>query len=154
MSAATFLSITSIDCPAVFRRDRQFQISCRISGASPSVVLIATGSEVHVALAAAKILAAELRPEDSATIGGFLTTLSAAEEATVATMLAEKLPENPQLVTNHAWRELDWRRVKRRLAACEARLRQGGLDEEEQLHLQIEIRDLKAHAVQLAAWKI
>ncbi len=102
----------------------------------------------------AKILAADLLPEDSTSIGGFLTTLSAAEEATVATLLAEKLPANPQMVTNDAWRELDWRRVKRRLDACESRLRQPALDSAELLRLQMEIKALKAHAVELSPWKI
>ena len=34
ISAATFLSITRIDCPACFSCVRHCQISCRISGAS------------------------------------------------------------------------------------------------------------------------
>ena len=49
----------------------------------------------------------------------------------------------------------EWmRRVKRRLDACEARLRQPGLDHDELRHLQLEIKALKAHAVELAPWKI
>jgi len=102
----------------------------------------------------AKILAADFQPEDPSSVGMFLTTLSAAEEATAADLLADKMPANPQLVTADAWRELDWRRVKRRLDACEARLRQPGLEPEQEMRLLMEIRDLKAHAVDLAPWKI
>lgn len=102
----------------------------------------------------AKILAAEIQPDDQSSVAYFMTTLSAAEEATVADLLAEKLPYNLQVVTSDSWRELDRRRVKRRLEACEARLRQPGLTPDEQMHLMLEIRDLKAHVVQLRPWQV
>ncbi len=102
----------------------------------------------------AKILASEIRPNDQSSIGYFLTTLSAAEEAAVADLLAEKMPNDPQVVTNDAWRELDRRRIKRRLDACAVRLRQPGLEADEVLRIQLEIKSLQAHVVQLRPWQV
>lgn len=101
----------------------------------------------------AKILAADLAIDEPASVNRFMTTLSAAEESTVAELLNDKLAVNPLKATYDAWKELDWRRVKRRLDACEARLRQPGLGEADMLRLQVEFRDLKACAVRLAPWK-
>jgi len=93
----------------------------------------------------AKILAAEIRPNDPTSIGSFLTTLSAAEEATIADVLQEKVCPSPLAVANDAWRALDRRRIKRRLDACKAQLRQPGLEEATIVRLQKEIEGLKRH---------
>lgn len=97
----------------------------------------------------AKILAAELRPDEPASINTFLTTLSAAEEAAAAGLLEEKELPNAMQVANDCWRALDRRRLKRRLEACKAQLRQPALEEAEIGRLQQEIAGLTRHLAAL-----
>ena len=96
-----------------------------------------------------KILSATIDTENPVSVNGFLTTLTAAEEATVVGILQEKAPTNPLAIANDSWRELDRRRVKRRLDSCKAHLRRPGVDAEEQAGILKEIETLNRHLVTL-----
>jgi DNA primase len=97
-----------------------------------------------------KILAADIRADETASIQGFLTTLDAAEESTVAGLLEDKPPVNPLTIAHDAWRDLERRRIRRRMDACHARLRQGNLPDAEVGKLQKEVLDLNTHLANLS----
>jgi DNA primase len=97
-----------------------------------------------------KILGADLRADDTPSVQAFLTTLDAAEESTVAGLLEEKPPANPLTIAHDLWRELERRRIRRRMDACQARLRQGALDNSEIVTLQKEVLDLNTHLANLS----
>lgn len=96
-----------------------------------------TGGELLI-----KILSAELAPEEPESVNAFLSTLTASEAATVEDLLRDKPPANPVAIVHDTWRNLDQRRIKRRLTVCTARLAQPGLSLEEQDKLQKEYLDL------------
>jgi DNA primase len=98
----------------------------------------------------AKILGADLHPDDPASLQRFLVTLSGPEEATVVSLLEDKPPANPLAIAHDSWRELDRRRIKRRLDSCKARLRQPEMDASEIVKLQKEVFDLQTHLTNLA----
>ena len=92
-----------------------------------------------------KILAADLNVNNPASVQTFLTSLDVAEEAAVSGLLEEKPPANPLAIANDAWRELECRRLRRRIDSRQARLRTPALDLDEVLKLQKEVLDLKTH---------
>lgn len=92
-----------------------------------------------------KILAAELNLGHPPSLQTFLTTLDASEEAVVSGFLEDKPPVHPMTIAHDAWRELECRRVRRRLASRQARLRAGGLEIAEVMTLQKEVLDLQTH---------
>lgn len=98
----------------------------------------------------AKILMADIQPENPQSVQAFLTTLSAAEEAAVVGLLEDRPPQNPMTIAHDSWRELERRRIQRRLDACTARLRQPGLSNEDATKLQKEVLDLKGHLANVA----
>jgi DNA primase len=98
----------------------------------------------------AKILEADLHPGDQASVQFFLTTIDAASEATAAELLGEKEPAHPLAIAHDCWRELERRRIRRRLDVCQARLRRPELVAEEALKLQKEVLDLKTHLANLS----
>jgi DNA primase len=98
----------------------------------------------------AKILMADLQTEDPVSVQAFLVTLTAAEEAAVTGLLEERQIQNPLMVAHDSWRELERRRIQRRLDACKARLRQPGLREEDATKLQKEVLDLTVHLANVA----
>jgi DNA primase len=98
----------------------------------------------------AKILAADLAADDPATINAFLATLDASEEAALAGLLTDKPPRNALAIAHDAWRELERRRIRRRMEVCQARLRQPGLGAEEVARWQKEVFDLQSHLSNLA----
>ncbi len=97
-----------------------------------------------------KILGADLVADDTPSIQAFLTTLDAAEESTVAGLLEDKPPTNPLTIAHDAWRELERRRIRRRMDVCQARLRQSTLDNAEIVTLQKEVLDLSTHLANLS----
>jgi hypothetical protein len=88
-----------------------------------------------------KILMADLQTEDSVSVRAFLVTLTASEEAAVADLLEERQFENALTIAHDSWRELERRRIQRRLDSCKARLRQSGLPAEDATKLQKEVLD-------------
>jgi len=97
-----------------------------------------------------KILGADLQADETASIQHFLTTLDAAEESTVAGLLEDKPPVNALTIAHDGWRELERRRIRRRMDACHARLRQGNLPDSEVGKLQKEVLDLNTHLANLS----
>ncbi len=87
----------------------------------------------------AKVLRAEFRAEDTASVNTFIATLSSEEEAALAPILARPLPAEAKVVAEDCWHELERIDIKKRREATEARLRQPGLspDEQTRLHQQI-----------------
>jgi DNA primase len=98
----------------------------------------------------AKILMADLQTEDPVSMQSFLVTLTAAEEAAVTGLLEERQIQSPLMVAHDAWRELERRRIQRRLDACKARMRQPGLPPEDTTKLQKEVLDLTVHLANVA----
>lgn len=98
----------------------------------------------------AKILGADLNPEDPVSMNAFLVTLTAEEEATAAGLLEGKALPSPLAIAQDCWRELERRRLKRRIDTLQARLRQVRSDDADVPKLQKEVLDLKSHLANLA----
>lgn len=90
-----------------------------------------------------KILRADLRPDDDASIHVFLTTLSSAEEAVVSGLLGEKMRPHPLAAVHDCWRELERRKTRARIEALQARMRVPNLPAEEVAKMQKEILDVQ-----------
>lgn len=97
-----------------------------------------------------KILAAYLNPEEAASMTGFLSTLSAAEEAAVSTLLEERVPEHAMTIAHDCWNELERRQIRRRLEALQARLRTPALGETDIEKAQKEFLDLQKRLQDIA----
>jgi DNA primase len=97
-----------------------------------------------------KILSADIQLEEPASMQSFLMTLNPGEASSVTGLLEEKAPQNAMMIAHDSWRELERRRIKRRLEACTARMRQHGLSSEEATNLQKEVLDLKSHLANVA----
>jgi DNA primase len=87
----------------------------------------------------AKVLDADFRAEETASVNAFTATLPANEEAALAPILNRPLPLEPRVIAEDCWHELERRDITKRRQAIEARLRSPGLTIEEQsrLHQQI-----------------
>src|SRR5436190_5610707 len=90
-----------------------------------------------------KILEAELRPTDPASLNLFQTTLSPAEEALVSGWLLQKLPAQPAMVTREWWNGVRQAILRRELDAAESRLRLPNLTTGEIMQLQKQVLDLR-----------
>jgi DNA primase len=90
-----------------------------------------------------KILEAELRPTDPASLNLFQTTLSPAEEALVSGWLLQKLPGQPAMVTREWWNGLRQAILRRELDGAESRLRLPNLTTGEIMQLQKQVLDLR-----------
>jgi DNA primase len=88
-----------------------------------------------------KILESDFQPGESGSVQAFLTTLTPEEEAAVSGLLEEKTPANPLAVARDCWNELERRRIRRRIEALQARIRNPMLPPEEITVLQKEILD-------------
>jgi DNA primase len=97
-----------------------------------------------------KILGAELDPSNPATVGAFLTTLDASEEAAVSTLLGERAPENSMTIAHDCWRELERRKIVRKRDALMARQRQPNLPLEDAGRLHEEILALQKRLSDIA----
>lgn len=107
------------------------------------------GSEPDTALLA-KILAADIQPDNPASITVFLATLDAAEEATISTLLEERPPERSLAIAHDCWRELERREICRKIDAIHARLRVPNLEASEILKYQKQILDLQKRLSDIA----
>jgi DNA primase len=90
-----------------------------------------------------KVLDADFRADDAASINTWLTSLAAGEEATLSTVLTRELPPDPKEMAEDCWHELERREVQRRLSATRARNRQPGLSLEELSQINQELLELQ-----------
>src|SRR6266403_836613 len=90
-----------------------------------------------------KILQADLRPADSASLNLFQTTLSPAEESLVSGWLLQKMPANAATLAREWWNGLRQAILRRELEAAESRLRVPNLTTGEIMQLQKQVLDLR-----------
>jgi len=92
-----------------------------------------------------KILNANLRTTDPASLNLFQTTLTPAEESVVSGWMLQKLPANPAEVAREWWNGLQRAVLRRQLEAAESRLRSPNLSTGEIVQLQKQVLDLRRH---------
>ena len=97
-----------------------------------------------------KILDFPLRVGDTPSAGTLLASLDTAEEAAVAGLLNDPPPEHAMAVTHDCWRELERRKIRRRIDALKARQRAQNLDFETVAKLHEEILDLQKRLSDIA----
>ncbi len=98
-----------------------------------------------------KILDAEFRADDPASLNAWLTTLAPHEEAAVSTVLEHEVPAEPKVIAEDCWHELERRVLLRQRQAVEARLRAPGLMLEEMGSLHAQVLDLQRKIAALPA---
>jgi DNA primase len=89
-----------------------------------------------------RILAANVRPGEPASLNAFMVTLAPAEEALVSSWLLGKLPGNPGNVVQGWWRGLRQAALRRQLEAAQSRIKAPQLSTGEVVNLQKQILDL------------
>ena len=90
----------------------------------------------------ARILAAELRPDDPASINAFMAGLSTGDEALVSSWLLQKMPPNALEVAKGWWNGLRQAALRRQLQIAEGRMKLPRLTTGEAVNLQKQILDL------------
>ncbi|HJT81620.1 MAG TPA: DNA primase [Chthoniobacterales bacterium] len=90
-----------------------------------------------------RILEANIRPGDPASLTAFMATLSPDQESIVAGWLVQKLPDNAGTVAEEWWRGLRQGALRRQLEAAESRMRLPQLSTGEVVTLQKQILDLR-----------
>lgn len=98
-----------------------------------------------------RILGADLRPEDPASINGFMASLSPGEEALVSSWLLQKMPSHAAAVARDWWAGLQQGVIRRQLQIAEGRLRIPQLSAGEMTRLQKQVVDLKMQLDELSA---
>jgi DNA primase len=91
----------------------------------------------------ARILEADVRPEDTASMNVFMAGLPLAEERLVSVCVLQKMPENPLAVVEDWWNGLRQAVLRRQLQVAEGRLKLPQLNAGELLNLQKQILDLR-----------
>ncbi len=102
------------------------------------VVEQTTGTELL-----ARILKSDLRPDDPASLNGFMATLSPAEEGLVSSWLLQKAPTNALEVARQWWMGLRQGALRRQLQVAEARMKLPQLSTGDVVNLQKQILDLQ-----------
>jgi DNA primase len=97
-----------------------------------------------------KILDADVRPDDAASLNSFMSKLSAEEEGVVSAWLMQKLPANPMEVAESWWKGLMQGALRRQLEIAETRIRLPQLTTGEVVNLQKEIVDLREQLQQIS----
>jgi hypothetical protein len=90
-----------------------------------------------------RILEADIRPSDPASLSAFMAGLSPAEEAVVAGWLVQKIPGNAATVTAEWWLGLRQAVLRRQLDAAESKMKLPQLTTGEIVTLQKQILDLR-----------
>jgi hypothetical protein len=90
-----------------------------------------------------RILEANLRPDDPASLSVFMASVSPAEEAMVASWLIQKIPANAGTVVEHWWRGIRQAALRRQLEAAESKMKLPQLSTGEVVSLQKQILDLR-----------
>lgn len=89
-----------------------------------------------------KILDADLRPDDNASLNSFFSTLGTAEEAALCSLLERPVPPGAKVVAEDCWHELERRDLTRRRQSLETRLHAPGLTAEEQAQIHQQVLEL------------
>ena len=90
-----------------------------------------------------RILEADIRPGDPASLSSFMATLPPAEESLIASWLVQKLPQNAGVVAQDWWRGLRQAGLRRQLEVAESRMKLPQLSTGEVVSLQKQILDLR-----------
>jgi DNA primase len=90
-----------------------------------------------------RILEADIRPNDAASLSSFMASLSPAEESLIAGWLVKRLPANAPMVAEEWWRGLWQAALRRQLEAAESRMKLPQLSTGEVVALQKQILDLR-----------
>ncbi|PYK99941.1 MAG: hypothetical protein DME32_11845, partial [Verrucomicrobia bacterium] len=91
-----------------------------------------------------RILEADLRPDDPASLNLFQTSLTSYEESLVSGWLLQKIPANPAAVVRGWWSGLQQAILRRELEAAESRMRLPNLTTGEIMQLQKQVLDLRS----------
>jgi DNA primase len=97
-----------------------------------------------------RILEAEFRPGDAASLNAFMATLDPAEESLVASWLLQRVPPNAGVVVEAWWRGLQQAVVRRQLAIAESGMKLAQLSTGEVVNLQKQILDLRKQLHELS----
>jgi DNA primase len=89
-----------------------------------------------------RILGADLRPDDPASINAFMSGLSTGDEALVSSWLLQKMPPNALEVAKGWWKGLRQAVLRRQLQIAEGRMKLPRLTTGEAVNLQKQILDL------------
>ncbi|MEO5720211.1 MAG: DNA primase [Chthoniobacterales bacterium] len=98
-----------------------------------------------------RILEGDLRPDDPASVNGFMSGLAPGEEALVSSWLLQKMPANAEAVARGWWAGLQQAVVRRQLQIAEGRMRIPQLSAGEMTRLQKQVIDLKMQLDELSA---
>jgi DNA primase len=98
----------------------------------------------------ARILEADLRPADPASLNAFMAILPPADESLVASWLLQRIPSNPGSVTEDWWRGLRQAALRRQLQVAESRMKLPQLSTGDVVNLQKQILDLKEQLHELS----
>jgi hypothetical protein len=90
-----------------------------------------------------RILEADLRPDNPASLSAFMATLPPADEAAIASWLVQKIPANAGTVVEHWWRGIRQAALRRQLEAAESKMKLPQLSTGEVVSLQKQILDLR-----------
>ncbi|CAN5729023.1 hypothetical protein BH20VER1_BH20VER1_16440 [soil metagenome] len=99
-----------------------------------------------------RILEADLRPNDPASVNAFMASLPSAEEALVSGWLLQRMPPNAENVAKGFWAGLQQAAVRRQLQIAEGRMKIPQLSAGEMTSLQKQVVDLKAQLHELSAF--
>jgi DNA primase len=97
-----------------------------------------------------RILGADIRPDDPASINAFMSGLATADEALVSSWLLQKMPPNGLAVAEGWWNGLRQAALRRQLQIAEGRMKLPGMTTGEAVNLQKQILDLTEQVRELA----
>jgi DNA primase len=97
-----------------------------------------------------RILEADLRPENPASLNAFMASLSQEEEGVVSAWLLQKMPPNPLALAESWWIGLRQAALRRQLEGAESRIRLSQLSVGEIVNLQKQILDLQGQLHELS----
>ena len=98
-----------------------------------------------------KILDADFRVDEPASVNAWLATLDPGEEAALSAVLEREVPLEARVVAEDCWHELERRVFLRRRQAVEAQLRLPGLALEDMARLHAQVLDLQRQLAALPA---
>ena len=97
-----------------------------------------------------RILEAQFRPGDAASLNAFMATLNPADEALLSSWLLQKVPPNAGVVVEDWWRGLQQAVVRRQLQIAEGRMKLPQVSTGEVVNLQKQILDLRKQLHELS----